>query len=741
MNNYTRTLFFLVLSGLFFFSGHTIANAKTMPLPNKYVHAESGCSTNDLQDLLNLNKEQNYQLTIEIPEGTYLLDQTLYIYPNTTIQASSSSHFVKQRCYGAMLEAKLQKGHTGYQGNYNITVDGGIWDAYLTMNEKTGTELFRFIHCNNITIRNLTLCNVPEGSHLLVFAGVRNASVTNCTFYGYGDDGDSSITHKEAIQLDVVHSKTQVPTTQAELITWDDLPCDQITISDCDFSDYSRGIGSHTAVAGRLHRNIKITKNHFSDLSDSAIRLYNYKNTTVTNNIMDHIAEGILVYNYMESADELSYFQPVDGATYELPSDYKIAISENRITNVKRISQTWGDGIRVIGANSRPMKGVIIRNNMIGSTDRYGIFTTVTPGIQIYNNQITDTARHGILVEESSHYSSIYENRVSKSTQSGIALYYSDSCQIYDNSISRPKAYGIYLISSAKCTIGKGLSTGNTITNTGKSSIYLTTSGKAKSGCKSSKIQYNTIGTAGENGICIQKASSVSVKNNTISAKKHGIYVYNSCSSAAITSNTIKSARQHGICVTGSCHYANIRENSILKYGTTSGRYGIFVENSGGKKGTYTKIFYNSIRTSGSGTSRDGIKVSRSSYTSIYDNKITTPAGNGVCLYYSKNCVVNKNQITSPKNRGIYLNQSCDKSQVVSNTIVKASGTALRIYRSPKSIASSNKITTKNQLRGIWVSSSGQTQLKRNTIKGTGKRNAIVISGSSGCVTIKNFIH
>lgn len=898
----------------------------------KEVDAKKNCSAKALVDLLELNAEGKYQLTINIPAGTYKMDRSLYIYPNTTIKADPEAHFIRENEEGAMIETKLTKGAngydgSGYNGNYNITIDGGIWDSYKWMNKNQGQETFRFIHSQNIVVKNATLCNVPEGSHLIVLAGVKDVTITKCTFYGYGDNGDNEITPKEAVQLDTVHSVQEVPTGQTGDIVWDDLPCDNIKITNCKFRDFSRGIGSHTAVNGRFHTNVRIESNTFTKLSDSAIRLYNYKDTVVTKNKIDGTEEGILAYTYMEEAEENSFFQPNNKKVGTLPANYKITISNNEIKNIKDTDKVWGDAIRVVGKKGRRLNGVTISGNKITTASRYGIFAT-TAKVKINGNTIASTTGHGILLEKECNDSEIYSNNITKSKEGGIAAYDSDRVTIYSNKVSAAKD-GIYLLDSEKCTVGKDSKTGNEVTSSKENGITLSTNDKkGATGSTGTKVQYNTIKSAKKNGIFVYKTKNAVINKNTVTKaeEESGILITTSSNSAKVSSNTVKTAGQNGISITLSSKYAQVTGNKILKYGTkningkrygimvfkssgsskknaqiskneitgtgkskkkngiqlsessyvtvsgnkvtnadgvgiyaykaksctigvgskdyntvkdpteqgiylttscdsskvlynkvsgvkvdgigvysspkvtvsrntvsakgngiyfttkcTSGKisnntinsagghgigvatnsksmtisgntikkystskskaYGIYVYQSGGKSSkSRTEVKDNKITGTGKSTRKDGIKASEAAYTTIEKNTITTPAGAGVYLYKSKNCVINKNTIKSPNSYGITVTTSCDKAKVTSNNISKPKNVAINLYKAPSSTVSSNTITTTKKYRGIWVSTSNKTNITSNKIKGTSKSNAIVVTSSSGCKKSKNKI-
>jgi len=143
-----------------------------------------------IEEALELNAGGAYNLTVKLSPGTYNLDRSLYIYPNTTIDATGAT-LNKKNPEGAMLEAKLTNDPGGYNGNHDITIKGGTWDSKSFMRSKNAVELFRFIHCKNITIEDATMRNVPEGSHMIVLAGVQNAKISGCEFYGYGTNSDT----------------------------------------------------------------------------------------------------------------------------------------------------------------------------------------------------------------------------------------------------------------------------------------------------------------------------------------------------------------------------------------------------------------------------------------------------------------------------------------------------------------------------------------------------------------------
>lgn len=716
---------------------------KSATMTKKSVTATAGCTAADLQKLLDTNAEGKYELTVKIPAGTYKLTRSLYVYPHTTIKADKAAKLVKQSGYGALIEVKLIADDGGYDGNDHITIDGGIWDSTPVMKSSSGTETFRFIHSNTITIKNATLCNVPEGSHLIVFAGVQNATVTNCKFYGY-QNWKTAKTPKEAVQLDTAHSEIQVPTNQGDQITWDDLACDNITITDCEFYNYSRGIGSHTAVAGRLHTNVTINNNKFHDLSDSAIRLYNYKDTVVSGNVIDKVEEGILAYTYMENVDDSAYFDPLDGVVGELPADYNIRISGNTITNVKDTDNIWGDGIRVIGKDDRKMAGVKITGNTITTTSRYGIFATAAPAMTVDgNNVISATTSDAILLEKGCDQSVIKETTVKGSKKAGISIYNSNGVSVTNNTVSSANS-AIYLLDSQSCVIGGDKSAGNTVTSTGASAISLSVQGTGKNGgCTSSQVTGNTVLNAGEHGIFVYKGQKVTVADNVVNAAgKNGIFVSTSCNNANVKGNTVQTAKENGIAVTSKSLYATVTGNTILAYGTANkggSRYGIMIYQSGGNAKKNTIVKQNRVTGTGKVKGRNGIQISESAYTTVSGNVITKPNGSGIFLFKSKNCKIGSgkkdyNTIKSSTEQGIYLTCNCDGGKVQYNKITGAKAEGIGSYQSKKLTINANTVSSKAD--GIYINtSSSMCKITNNVISSAGA-NGIRVSSKSTNVTV-----
>ncbi|MDF2800975.1 MAG: Parallel beta-helix repeat [Anaerocolumna sp.] len=432
--------FIMLLLSIMFLSTGKKLMADANDLIYKEVVATPGDTSTELQYLLDFNKDGKYNLIVIIPEGEYLLNKEMRIYSNTSIQADKNAKLLKNHQRGAMIANDLSNDKGGYATTENITISGGIWDSSRIAELNKGTESLRFIHTTNVTIKNATICNVPDGSHMITLAGVANGTIKNCTLYGYNGS-----MLKEAIQLDIVHDNVIVPSMQEKYLTYDDLACDNILITGCNIYNYSRAIGSHTSVKGVFHKNITIQNNMLHELQDTAIKAYNYINLKVSDNTIYNASMGILVYTYIKNEGK-HYLDALETTNQvSLPKDYNITIKNNIIYNIAEANSsktaTWGDAIRTIGVSSRPLSGVTIFNNTIKNVKRYGIFLEGTTTSNISRNDISDTTNSGIYLISGSHNAKIAYNTLQKigllnQNSGGIGLNESKKATIINNTLT-----------------------------------------------------------------------------------------------------------------------------------------------------------------------------------------------------------------------------------------------------------------------------------------------------------------
>lgn len=557
-----KYLFIMLLLSIMYVATSKNLMANANELIYKEVDAIPGDTSLEIQKLLDNNKDGKYNLVVNIPEGEYILNKELRIFSNTSIRADKNALLLKNHQRGAMLANDLSKDTGGYNTTKNITISGGIWDSSPIASLNKGTESLRFIHATDVTVKGATVRNVPDGSHLITFAGVKNGIIKNCSLYGYGGR-----MLKEAIQLDIVHDKVIVPSMQEKHLVYDDLACDNILVTGCEIYDYSRAIGSHTSIKGVFHKNITIHNNQLHDLQDTALKAYNYINLTVSSNTIYNVNMGILAYTYIKNEDK-HYLEALDTTIKEPhPDDYNIIIKNNTLYDIAETISTevaaWGDAIHTIGSSSRPLTGVDIYNNRIKNVQRCGIFLEGTTGSKITNNSIYKTNNSGIYLIAGSH--------------------------------------------SAKITY-------NTLNKTGV--LKESTGGLSLNNSNKASILYNNLSYSGKNGISLyNQSNNVKINNNAIvNTGENAIALYNQSNKAIVSSNIIKNYGLNGI-FAYETKSANIKTNKIYGKKTDKSKDGIHIIGDNTKKTDF--IIYRNYATN---TNRNAIYVTKAPKTYISKN-------------------------------------------------------------------------------------------------------------------------
>ena len=512
------------------------------------------------------------QALVKVPAGTYYISKTLVIGSNTYLKLDKKTYIRKNKNAKDpvlhLLHAK--QGKKGkYSDNARITVEGGIWDAeFIEYNSKTSGSVFMFAHTTKLKILNVTLCN-SFGTHLLELGGVKDCTVKNCEFYGYKAPDDS--TQKEAIQLDVCHDSTIL--TYGE--PFDDTPCQKITITGCNFHDFSRGIGSHIMVEGIYHKDITIKGNTFKDILKAAVYGYNYADVTIEDNVMDNVGCGIqLKTDSTEKNTKVKRNKGVKAMSVS-KNNFNLGIIGNTIKlseNLTSDDQNTGGsiGIFIYGSENYPMKKAIIENNTIlcGSS---GIYLRYVGSATVSGNSLD-------------RFKSAFSCESTKFSEDAIKLLDSSNAVIEGNIISRttnaPFENGIALREGCKNT-AINLNTVNATTKSGFG-IYEGSIVKEGSG--------NTIRNSGLNGITVMD-SEITISGSMISGvSQHAISVQ-SGSMLNLTECTIRENLGNALQLKDCSIYVS---NNIFAYNCTNEVEGKAVTVLTGVSGEISdNMFYN----------------------------------------------------------------------------------------------------------------------------------------------------
>lgn len=383
-----------------------------------------------IQDALDVAASAEVPLVVYIPEGTYYIGNPLYIHSNTTLkldpkaviirnselQAGDGRDGVNHNMLKVASTGKVTNTAGGYSNGQNIVIEGGTWDGGNVAKATTTSNVINIGHAQNVVIRNTTIKNC-YGSHLIEFAGVKNAEVYGCTFTGFRKE--SGGVESEAIQLDVCNSDWNA----AYLV--DGTACSDISIHDNVFTDYPVAVGNHHLLDGHHNKNITITNNKITYASGKGyqgIYLYGCDNSKAENNTISGFENGMKAYGcvgYSMSKNTISNCNfgivSAGGSTGTLSSNaisntfYQgifvydasklTSITKNTLTNVGTSTSTPRDGIAVCGSGSSVTS---ITSNTIKTSKRHGVY--VYSGAQvtkINTNVISDTAGSGICVADS----------------------------------------------------------------------------------------------------------------------------------------------------------------------------------------------------------------------------------------------------------------------------------------------------------------------------------------------------
>ena len=290
----------------------------------------------------------NTLFRLTLPPGVYELDgngQPLHIFPRTWLSMEGVTLRKCDRACSALLRnTPANSAYSGYEGNSDLVLTGGIWEVPLSSFDSHSDEnrfsVLRFGHCRNLILAGVTVSGCVNGHHLEL-CGVRDSSILNCVFQGYLDTNYHGIgDKKEAIQLDVVHNRQIAP----GFSHFDDTITQDVLIYGCHFQHLCRGIGGHSAVYGLPYSKIAIWNNTFSHLSGESVYALNYAHTQIIGNQMKQVVGGVCLLALTDHPDTEGYYAPARGALPPLAqihcSSYDLTVTDNLIQLSPQSGQT-----------------------------------------------------------------------------------------------------------------------------------------------------------------------------------------------------------------------------------------------------------------------------------------------------------------------------------------------------------------------------------------------------------------
>jgi len=655
------------------------------------IKAQSGSDiTGELQEALNEAAKagtKKKQALVKVPKGEFYISRSLVIGSNTYLKLSEETTVKKNpKAKDPILYMLMTKQGTKgkYSDNARITVAGGKWDAeFIKYNTNTGGSVFMFAHTTTLKILNVTLCNC-FGSHLIELGGVKKCTIKGCELYGY--EASAEGVEKEAIQLDICHSKDIIDSGAP----FDDTPCLNVTIKECSIHDYSRAVGSHTMVEGIYHKTVKITDNHLYDLTDAAVYGYNYAGLTVKGNTIENTGAGIQVKSDSVVAKTKLARNSGVKAMKISGGNFNLKVTDNIINLNNDISQERADsglsiGIFIYGSETYPMKKVTISGNDITSNSS-GVYLRYTDNATIKNNTVrrhkTAPAAENTKFSEdalkllASKNAVIIGNTVQGEEtglfENGIALRdASSAADLSGNIIKGSQKSGLALYDGSKVSGGSE----NELLNSGLNGI--TVIGSALT------FDSGIVDTTVEHGISVRSGSSLTINNGRISnAGSNGINI-GADSEVTISNLTIEKSTSKGI---------NVMEGGNLKLETSkvfdSGSKGIDIAGDSVVKITGCDI---------EGNGDSAVFIDGNTETDITDCTISNNKGNAI-QFKQGNAAITGNTITD-------------------NCLSEIDGKAVAVFGGAKGTISQNFFSNPNTKSELWISAEADLTPYLSTIK------------------------
>lgn len=361
--------------------------------------------------------KRNKTTTVYVPAGEYLLSDTLRIYANTELQCSNRAIIKKNSSsFNCMLvNGDNEAEYDAYNGQSNITVKGGIWDANFNLNSQS--NIMSFGKAQNILIEDVTFKDVINNHHVEL-AGVKNATIKNCKFTGYKDiTSDASRGYSEAIQIGTLY-KENFPFFGS----YDNTPCVNILVDGCYFENVGVGIGGHGAVQGVYDSEIKVVNCTFKDCSYAGVRNYKFKNCLVSGNTFDNCRIGVL-----------GSFSPKGGARTKVEALEDFIVTNNIFLQTENTRITRSHAVFIMGGctNSSDFdyaKRVNISSNTFSGIGEACVRLQLCTEPMIVNN-IANGARN-FLYADFIDYASIDNNTIKNMTENAIRVTKTSSIQM-----------------------------------------------------------------------------------------------------------------------------------------------------------------------------------------------------------------------------------------------------------------------------------------------------------------------
>lgn len=381
-------------------------NIYFMPYPS-----DIDSNTTALQKLLDKSLDGE-NIKIIFRSGTYEL-KMCYCYSNTEIELQNDTilDYANNTNNVSFFNFNPQTATdiTEYNGHGNIYFHGGtiIHGHVMSM-----------LHAHNMRFENITIKN-NRADHAFEISGSRDVIIRNCKFLGMAAQSDD----RNFVEFIQIENTTAVgnPYMDDGSKTYDNTPCDNITIENCyfdigdedGFKQIYGCIGAHGDSKDKPSTNIVIRNNESHNTLWSFASLRTYKNITIENNKVYNSQYGIygtsilgqpclgvdnciIANNYFNNVEYGVFLyeyrvNETQGKEYFLGADLKILNNTfNVVTNTFAVYVVGFKNLTISNNTFSDLKSIAIQpnrciNTIISNNSISGI-TTRPFGIQNSNN-------------------------------------------------------------------------------------------------------------------------------------------------------------------------------------------------------------------------------------------------------------------------------------------------------------------------------------------------------------------
>lgn len=351
--------------------------------------------------------------TVVLPRGVWTFGGTCWIHANTRLVMYGA--YVTCDELGLPLFANYDPLNPtqppGYTGEGRITVEGGVLDMRADVNP-VASNVFTFAHCEDITLRDVTVLNVSS-YHAVEPHSARRVRMIDCNFFGWRDY--LSTPQREAIQVDSINMPGD-----------DGTPCEDITIRDCHFgpSDVCGGwgtaIGSHTN-GPTAHRGVRFVGNTCEDMLTYGVRAHGWSDISIKGNTFRGVGDAAVLV------------QTAIGGQGTVPGSVA-DVSHNTI-------ETCGtNGIRFEAEGTDRFSDITVADNRIRYCGSNAINLADVDWGQVDHNVIRDTAdNYGIQLGLGDEHTvtglMVHANIIYNAMQAGIRMNGALKCQVTRNRV------------------------------------------------------------------------------------------------------------------------------------------------------------------------------------------------------------------------------------------------------------------------------------------------------------------